>query len=110
MGRKNPEPVAVFPKRSYKGIDVLPKADPLLASRRDGPVVHVGQIHYVKDLIPARLQPAAEQVLKEEGPEVPDVGVVVDCGAAGVERDLALLEWLEELDLPAQGVVEPEGH
>ena len=40
------------------------------------------------------MQETAQDVLKNEGAEIADVGVVVDRGAAGVDADFALMERL----------------
>ncbi len=86
-----------------------------------GHVADVGDVHDVPDgpgplvhpvpvLHPAEraLEEAAEQVGEEEGPEVPDVGIVVDRGPAGVERDVGGVRRLEGLDRSRQRVVEVE--
>ena len=83
---------------------------PAATAPRDRLVVHVGEIHDVEDVVPARLEPAAQEVLEQERPEVSDVGVVVDGGAAGIERDPARLEGNERLDLAGERVVEAEAH
>ncbi len=50
-------------------------------------VVHVGDVHDVVERVAGGAQPAAHEVVKDKGPEVADVGVVVDGGAAGVHAD-----------------------
>ena len=87
MRRPDPEPVPVLlegrDEWSHELVDALPRL-PCLA---DDPVIHVGQVHDVEDLEPAGLEPAAQQIFKQEGPEVSDVGVVPDGRPAGVQRD-----------------------
>ena len=73
-------------------------------------VVDVGQVHDEPDVVPAPLEVAMDEVEEEEGPEVPDVGVAVDRGAAVVEAGLARLDRVEGHLLAAQGVVEVEAH
>src|SRR6185437_11333596 len=60
--------------------------------------------------VPAGLEPPAQQVFEQEGSEVPDVGVVVDRGTAGIQRDPPRLERFELLDGAGEGVVESEAH
>ena len=108
--RADPQPVAILLERPREGIHVRPERHALLTRRGDGPVVHVGQVHDMEDLVAAGLEPAAQKVLEEERPEIADVGVVVDGGTAGVERHPARVERLERLDFPGQRVVEAERH
>ena len=108
--RLDPEPVAVLLERAREGVHVRAERHALLAGGGDRPVVHVGQVHDVEDLVAAGLEPAPQQVLEEERPEVPDVGVVVDRGPAGVQRDPPRLQGDERLDAAGEGVVEAEGH
>src|SRR4051794_31431022 len=109
-GVLDPEILPVFVKGVDVVLHVLPERDPLLPSGIDRPVVDVGQIHDMKNVVAAGLEPAPEEVLEQEGPKVSDVGVVVDRWAAGVERDPARLERLERLDLAGQRVVESQRH
>ena len=76
----------------------------------DQPVVHVGQVHDVGDPREAALKPAAQHVLEEEGPEVPDVGTVPDRRAAGVEAHVAGLQGCDRLEPAGEGVVEAKAH
>ncbi len=108
--RPDPEPVAVFLERASERVHMLPERHALGRRRRDGAVVDVRQVHDVEDLEPARLEPAAQEVLEQEGPEVSDVGVVVDRGPAGVQRRPPRVKGHERLDLAGEGVVEPESH
>ena len=110
MGRADPEPVAVFLERPGERVDVGPERHALGEGGRDGAVVHVGEVHDVQDVVAARLEPAAQEILEEERPEVADVGVVVDGGAAGVERHASRLNGRERLYPAGQGVVELERH
>jgi hypothetical protein len=53
---------------------------------------------------------AAEDVDVEEGAEVADVAVVVDCGAAAVEAEGRAVGGVEGFDLSGEGVEEFERH
>src|SRR3954468_12097600 len=112
IGRRllDPQVLPILVKRIDVMPDIFPERLACLFGAVDRFVVHVGDVHDVKDLVAARLQPAPEEVLEQEGPEVSDVGVVVDRGTTGVERYPARLQRLERLDLAAQGVVEAERH
>src|SRR2546426_11648625 len=70
----------------------------------------VGQVHDVEHLVARRFEVAAQQVLEQKRAEVPEVRVVPDGGAAGVERDPRGRERLERLDAAGQRVVERERH
>ena len=53
---------------------------------------HVGDVHHVLDLVPVEFEHTAQNILKEIGAQVADVGVVVDGKAAGVQLDLGRRE------------------
>jgi hypothetical protein len=53
----------------------------------------------MEHVVAAGLEPATKQVLEQKGPEISDVGVVVDGGPAGVERYAAGLERRKLLNL-----------
>ena len=76
----------------------------------DDAVVHVGEVHDVIKPVAAVAQPAAQDVLEGEGPQVADVGEVPDGRAAGVHADEAILPRRELFDLLGEGVVETQGH
>lgn len=52
-------------------------------------VFDVGDIHDVEDIVAAEFEVAAEEVGEDERAEVPDVGAVIDRGAAAVHADLS---------------------
>ena len=110
MGRHDAEIVPVLEEggdeRRHQRLD----RHRALSRLADDPVVHVGEVHDVKHLVAARLEPAPEQVDQEEGPEIPDVGVVPDRRAAGIQGDPGRFLGMEFLDPPGEGVVKAEGH
>ncbi len=63
-----------------------------------------------KTLKPLAIEPATQQILEEEGPEVPDVGVVPDRRAAGVQRGPARHGSARRVPPAGERVVEAEGH
>ena len=77
----------VFKKGVLEFLRELCQREPGGLTTPDRFVVHVGQIHHAVDLEPPRLQVTLEEVFKQVGAEVADVGVVVDRGAARVELD-----------------------
>ncbi len=93
-------------ERIAERLGQLLEADTLSHGRLDRPVVHVGEIPHLDDLVPFPFQVAAQDVLEEEGPEVPDVGGVVDRGSAGVDADAPPLQRLELLHPASKGVVQ----
>ena len=76
----------------------------------DDLVLDVGDVHHVIERVAARAQPAAQDVLKRERPQVADVDEVVDRRPAGVHAHGVAVKRSEGLDLLRKGVVEPEGH
>src|ERR1700730_11834783 len=76
----------------------------------DDAVLDIGQIHHLRDAVPLLQQDSSQQVLEEEGPEVPDVGIVVDRWAAGVHPNMTRFDRLELLDPTIHRVVEAHRH
>ena len=73
MRRADAQPLAILVERHdirrHERVDVgagLPRLG-------DDAVIHVGQVHDLEHLVPARLEPPPQQVLEEEGAEVSDV-------------------------------------
>ena len=110
MRRPDPQVGAVLEERLRVGLGVFCQRRARRRRRFDGAVVDVGEVHDVKHLVARGLEVAAQQVLEEEGPEVPEVGVVPDGRPARVERDARRREGLERLDGAGERVVEGEGH
>ena len=73
-------------------------------------VLDIGDVHHVIQRVAARAQPAAQDVREHEGPEIADMGVVVDGRPAGVHPHDVVVEGIELLQLLGQGVIEPQGH
>ena len=76
----------------------------------DDLVLDVGDVHHVVELEAARREPAAQDVLKSEGPQVADVDVVVDRRPAGVHAHHVAVQRGEGLHFLGEGVVETQGH
>ena len=71
-------------------------------------MAHVGDVHDVRNLVAVPFQHSPEQIFEQEGAEVPDVLVVVDGRAAGVEAGRTGLERLEAAQAAGIVVVELE--
>src|SRR4029450_1597751 len=107
-------------KRAKGGDDLLVDPGPALgdherlqrvvAGRLDDPVVDVGVVADVQDLIPGSGQVAAEHVEHDHVAQVADVGLVVDGDPAQVDADPALVAWDEGLLALGQRVVQLQGH
>ena len=70
------------------------------ASRKGGLdhlVIHVRQVHDERDVISAPLEIAVHEIEEEEGPEIPNVGMVVNGWPTRVYRGPSLIERLEQL-------------
>ena len=72
----------------------------------DRPVIDVGQVHDVKDVVARAFEPAAQQILEQKGPEVADMREIPDGRTAGVERDARRRERHERLDTTGEGIEE----
>ena len=80
---------------------------PRIGIRREVP--DVGDVHDVLHRVAVERQQPAEHVLEEVGPQVPDVRVVIDGGAAGVQAHLPVAERLELAHRARPRVVELDG-
>ena len=109
-GAFDAERVEVLEERFLVGRRVVAQRDAGLARAADRLVVHVREVHDVRDLEPRVFERAAQQVLEHVGAEVADVGEVVDRGAAGVHPDRAGDERLQRFDAAGERVVELRLH
>ena len=73
-------------------------------------VFDVRDVHHVIELVAARLQPAPQDVLERERPQVADVNVVINGRPAGVHPHDVVVQRSEVLHLLGKGVVETQGH
>jgi len=67
-------------------------------------VLHVRDVHAVLDLMTCGPEGSFEEILEQEGPQVSDVGVIVDGGTTGVQGDLPLRHREHGFHLTRQGV------
>ena len=70
----------------------------------------IGDVHNVLDFVAIEFEDAKEDVLKDVGAEVADMGVVVDGQATGVDADIGWIEGFKFAEGAGVGVVEFEGH
>jgi hypothetical protein len=70
----------------------------------------IGDVHDVLDMIAVEFEDADEQIFKDVGAEVADVGIVVDGEAAGVEANFGGIERLKVAQFAGVGVVEFKRH
>ena len=72
----------------------------------------VGDVHDMLDAVSKQFECSSQDVCVQEGAEVPDVRIVVDGGAAGVESDqTSLWKAIERLSTTGECVMETEnGH
>src|ERR1039457_403578 len=105
------ERVAILLERGDPLRGLLVEGVPVGDGVLDDPVVDVGEIHHVRDVAgEPPVQPAAQDILEDEGPEVADVDAVPDRGAAGVHADVAGLDRLHRDELTTHRVVQLDGH
>jgi len=76
----------------------------------DDPVVDIGQVHHVRQLVALELQIPPQNVAKNESPKIADMGKIPDRRPADVHADLARFERLKFLDLSRKCVIEMEPH
>ena len=99
LGALEPEPVDVAEEELGVLRGEVAQRQPRLVRAADRLVVDVGEVHDLRDPQALRPQVPPQDVLPEEGPQVPDVDDVVDRRPARVEPDVPGLERLEVLDL-----------
>jgi len=97
-----------------EGLDVwsrdLGHGAPLKPGLADDLVLDIGDVHHLQDLVSPEAQIAAQEVLKDVGPEVPDVGEIVDRGPTGVQADPTRLQRMELLQASRHGIEEADRH
>lgn len=106
VGRRDIQDVEVLEECLDVWFRILVQADALGVRPADGLVVHVGDVHHVHDPEPAELEEPLEEVFEDIGPEIADMGEIIDGRAAGVELDFARDEGRKRLYFAAQGVKE----
>ena len=71
-----------------------------------GQMSDVGDVHNALDLVARVAQIAVKDVLHHIGAEVSDMSIVINGGAAGIDRNLALLAGLELIAAVCQRIIE----
>src|SRR5439155_4114351 len=111
LGRLDAEGLTIIEEGLDEFLSVVANADTGGGSVSDDAIVDVGEIHYMIQAETTQLQETAENILKNEGAVLADVGVVVNGGAAGVHANFAGILRDERLGLAGQGIVEANfGH
>ena len=67
-------------------------------------MAHISNVDDMLNLITVVLQYTAQLILKQIGPKIADVRVVVDRRAATIDTNLIALEWFELANLSGVGV------
>src|SRR6185369_1090474 len=83
----NAENGGVFEEEVLKLLGILADADAKLGGVGDDAIVDVSDVHDVLEAVSAHAKPATQDIDGNEGPEIADVGEVVDRGAAVVHAD-----------------------
>ena len=73
-------------------------------------MAHVGHVHDVLDLVAIVLQGAAQNILKDVGPQIADVGIVIDRWPTGVHTHCRRPQRLKGAELARIGVKEGQRH
>ena len=94
------------------GVDLRVFLDRVVLSRgvADDLVLNVRDVHHVIELISARAEPPAQDVLERECSQISNVDVVVYGRPARVHPHGVVQERSERLRLLCEGVIEPQGH
>jgi hypothetical protein len=106
LGAFDPQRIEILEEGLYIRLGRLLQGQPLRGHPLDDLVLDVGDVHDLRHLEAEELEGAAQQVLPDVGPEVSDVGVVVNRGTAGVHTDLSGLQRPERLGPAGHGVVD----
>src|SRR5215467_11807866 len=77
----------IIKKRSLESAGEVFKFGPVLTDLLDNLVVHVGDVHDVMNGVSLELQKTTDQVPKDEGAPIADVGEIVHGGAAAVHAN-----------------------
>jgi hypothetical protein len=98
------------PKTVEKSLDVrfgkIPERLPPGSGAPDRFIVHVGQVHDLKNAESGETEESLQEILENIGPEISDVGNVINRRTAGVEPDFARDKRLKIFVLAAEGVME----
>ena len=67
---------------------------------------HIGDIHYVLNLIPGVTQCPGEEILEDVSSKIPDVLIVINGRATAIEKDLRRMNRDEILHRAGEGIIE----
>ncbi len=73
-------------------------------------VADIGDVHDLLHLVPVELQRPPQDILKNVGAQIAEVGRAVDRRSTSVQTDPGAAPWGKVLNLPTESVVEPQGH
>ena len=104
------EGLEVFEEGVFEALRVVAQRDARGARIADRLVVHVREVHHVRELVAGVFERAVQHVLERVGAEVADVREVVNRGAAGVEAGDAGFKRLERFETAREGIVEGKLH
>ncbi len=112
--------LAVDRQDAERGLVFMHRGDEAVGQRREGftifggtgedLVIQIGDVANVAHLITDAAQVTHDHIKGHHHPGMAQMTVVIDGHAADIEADLARLQWLERLFVPAQRVVEGEVH
>ena len=112
VGGLDVERLQVLEERVFELLRELGQRDPGLARIADRLVIDVRQVHHALHLVAAHLEVALQEVFKNVGAEVADVGETVDGRPAGVHLDElpVRVDRHELLDAAGVRIVESDRH
>jgi hypothetical protein len=73
-------------------------------------MAHIGDIHDETDVVTGFFQGPAEDIIKNERPQVPDMGIIVNRGAAAVYPGFTGLGRLKKFQFPGFRIIELQIH
>ena len=85
------ERLDVLEEHILVGLRVVSQCHPRLTRPANRLVIHIRQVHHLRHAESAILHVASQKILKDIGPEISDVGRIVNRRAAGIEADMVIL-------------------
>ena len=105
-GAFNAELVEILKKRGFVSRGEFPQRQIFRSGIADGLVVHIGEVHNLRDFGAVVFERAFEDVLKQISAEIADVREIVDGRSAGVHADIGAVDRFELLNASAESVEE----
>ena len=110
IGPLDAQGIEIFEEGLFERFGELRQRHPGCPAPSDRFVIDIGEVHDADDAEPPVFQVSLEQVLEDVGPEVSDVGKIINRRPASVEADDSGFQRNEFLDLAGEGIKEANWH